>query len=301
MWRAVGNIEIMAKSIKEKQKVKFSLYRLLFRNNYSREGKKLQKGKVNLESYKDDLNLGDYLSLVICEYMLSLHSLTFSAASSDKKRIHHLMAVGSILGGRGDFDATVWGSGIRNFSSLKALGRKKLYQKLDIRAVRGPITSDALKQYGFSCPNVYGDPAILMPMIYQPKRVERRGTILISHYLTSKERYSEIDNITLLDIQTKDYEKFIDKVSSAEKVISSSLHGIILAESYGTPAIFLRQGIETETLKFYDWYYSTGRLNVAIASTIEEAIVMKPMPLPELTGMQKQLIETFPYDLWEGK
>ena len=115
------------------------------------------------------------------------------------------------------------------------------------------------------------------------------------------EEYSYLENVTLLDIKTTDFEKFIDTISSAEKVISSSLHGIILSETYGTPAVFLKKGIEAELLKFYDWYYSTERYSVQIASDIDEALKMEPMPVPNLDDMRNALIQSFPYDLWEEK
>lgn len=274
-----------------------SIYRLLFRNKFTREGNKALKGKVNLEYYSDAVNLGDYLSLVICQYMLSRRGVSFSSDSVDGKT-KHLLAVGSILGGSGDFDATVWGSGVRCFSSVRGLTKKSLYQKLDVRAVRGPLTRDALMQCGYECPQVYGDPAVLLPMIYQPRPVKKQGTVLITHYLTAQKLYQDLDGITLLDIQTKDYRGFIDKIASAERVISSSLHGIILAETYGAPAVFLRKGIESETLKFYDWYFSTRRYDVKVAMTLEEAVRIIPMPLPDLAELQEGLLRSFPYDMW---
>ena len=147
-----------------------SLFKLLLRNNYSREGTKSVKGKVNLEYFRDAVNLGDYLSLVICQHMLELHKLSFDSNSVDGKT-KHMMAVGSILGGRGEFDATVWGSGIRSISSIRNIAIRKFYKKLDIRAVRGPLTREALLSCGYKCPEVYGDPAVLMPMIYSPNTV----------------------------------------------------------------------------------------------------------------------------------
>ena len=276
------------------------IYKFLFRNNYSRNGEKLQPGRVNLEYFKDSVNLGDCLSPVVCEYMLAKRSLSFASPTCDGK-IAHLNAIGSILGGRGDYDATVWGSGVRCFSSIRGLCRKKLYQELDIRAVRGPITRAALEQCGIPCPSVYGDPAILMPLIYSPNVSRRHGTVMITHYLTPSEQYRQFENITLVDIKTEDYKKFIDIISSAEIVVSSSLHGIILAEAYGVPAVFLQEGIESETLKFYDWYYSTNRKTVQVASSLQEALAVDPMPLPELKEMQELLMQAFPFDLWEGK
>ena len=101
----------------------YKLIKLMRRNSYSRNGEKLPEARVHLEYYKDAVNLGDYLSLVVCEYMLSQHALAFSSKSRNGKIIH-LMAIGSILGGRGDFNSTVWGSGIKNFSSVRGLSFK---------------------------------------------------------------------------------------------------------------------------------------------------------------------------------
>ena len=84
------------------------------------------------------------------------------------------------------------------------------------------------------------------------------------------------------------------------KVVSSSLHGIILAEAYGIPAVFLSEGRSEEILKYYDWYFSTGRSNVRMANTLVEALDMEPMEVPDLSKMQESIMEAFPYDLWEN-
>lgn len=274
------------------------LYKLIRRNYYSRNGEKLSKNRVHLEYYKDATNLGDLLSPVIYDYMLQQGGLT-QASPAAKKKPTHLTALGSLLGGRGDFDMTVWGSGLMRFSAVKQISRKKIYQTLDVRSVRGPVTAAALKDCGIACPSVYGDPAVLMPFIYTPPKTERKGTVLITHYLVPNEEYRKREDITFLDIQTADYKGFIDTVASAEKVISSSLHGIILAETYGTPAVFLKEGMDAVLLKFYDWYYSTGRYTVKIASDLEEAMATEPMPLPDLQEMQSAVMGAFPYDLWK--
>ena len=269
--------------------------KLVLRNRYTREGAIAAKDRVNLERFRDKVNLGDYLSEVVCEYMLSEKSLDFSDPTVGTK---HLMAIGSILGGRGDFDAVVWGSGIMSFSAVCVLYRRKLYQKLDIRAVRGPLTGAALQQIGIPCPAVYGDPAVLMPRIYPKTVVTSEKVIYIPHYLENNPD-SECP-CERLDIKTEDYKGFIDQMCTAGKVISSSLHGIILAEAYGIPAVFLNLNRDREILKYFDWYFSTGRNSIRMASTMEEALQMDPMPLPRLAEMQERLADTFPYDLWKG-
>lgn len=274
------------------------IFKFLFRNRYSRNGEKLPNNRVHLEYYRDATNLGDLLSPVIYEYMLKKGGLTVDSPAA-KKKPTHITALGSLLGGKGDFDTTVWGSGLMRFSAVKHISRKKLFQKLDVRSVRGPVTAAALEDCGISCPKVYGDPAILMPLIYTPAPKERKGTVLITHYLTPADEYRDLEGITFLNIQTADYKTFIDTVASAEKVISSSLHGIILAETYGTPAVFMKKGMESVLLKFYDWYYSTGRYSVTVASDLQEALATEAMPLPRLKEMQTAIMEAFPYDLWQ--
>lgn len=268
------------------------LKQLLFRNRYCRHGKPAIKKRVNLEYFDSAVNLGDTLSPVVCNWMLSKKNISF-----DKKvrKTHHLMAVGSILGGNGFFDAVVWGSGIKSFDQISSLGKRRYIQKLDVRAVRGPLTREALIRCGYNCPEAYGDPAVLMPFIYQPEVQKSHSVGLILHYMHDIPISSDTKNI---DIRTDNYVKFMGELCSCEKIISSSLHGIILAEAYGIPAVFLGESRDFEMLKYYDWYLSTGRKNVKIASSLEEAMNMQHLALPDLTMMQESLLKTFPYDLW---
>lgn len=123
--------------------------------------------KVNLHYYSignGKENIGDYLSGIVCEYAASLQDYSLSKCYEKK----HLYGIGSVATS-GFQNATIWGSGMLNYPSSKK--RKFIFNhfvKLDIRAVRGPLTREALQWYGHDCPEVYGDPAILMPKIYQP-------------------------------------------------------------------------------------------------------------------------------------
>jgi pyruvyltransferase len=269
---------------------------LLSRNKYTRDGSKVKKNRVNLEYYTTTINLGDALAPVIFDWMLEKNQVS---AEKPTKKTTHLLTVGSLIGGSGLFDATIWGSGIKSFDAVCGLGKRKYFQKFDIRAVRGPLTRQILTTCGYNCPKVYGDPGILMPLIYHPdeSNTKREGIGIVQHYLSSEAVPNSV-NIKNIDIQTIDYKHFIDQITSCEKIVSSSLHGIILAEAYGIPAVFLAKGRDGEILKYYDWYFSTQRRSVKAAQSIEEAISMEPMPLPDLSQMQKGLLDSFPYDLW---
>ena len=88
---------------------------------------------------------------------------------------------------------------------------------------------------------------------------------------------------------------------SANLVVSSSLHGIILAEAYGIPAILLRNPIDKSMFKYYDYYGSTRRNSFPIVDTLEEALNVTPS-IPEngiISELQEGLIKSFPNDLWK--
>lgn len=141
-----------------------------------------------------------------------------------------------------------------------------------------------MRKNGYDCPEIYGDPAILMPLIYKPKNIRKnKDYVVISHHSV------QIDEGILSPITT-DYKSFVDKILEAELIISSSLHGIILAEAYGVPAIML-DNAQVPRFKYYDWYYSTERYDFPVALSVEEALSMKPVTLPKLSNMAKKLLK----------
>lgn len=205
----------------------------------------------------------------------------------------HLYAVGSILGA-GFQNATVWGSGFMNDpqGSLQSrvLNRKE-FRKLDVRAVRGLVSREALLKLGHDSPEVYDDPTILMPEIYQPVKTNSKQEYLVISHFTDK----TVDKNSL-PIFTTDYSGFIDLLCSAERVISSSLHGIILAESYGIPAVlYLPQAVQGNlTLyKYRDYYLGTRRSRFPVAETLQEALETTPCALPELGEQRGKLKKHF--------
>lgn len=259
-----------------------------------------EKNKVNLHYWILDRkngrhNLGDYLSYVIVESMKARNGIQ----NDDVKHTRHLYAVGSVLSA-GFQNATVWGSGFMNDPQGSKLGcclHHKGFRHLDVRAVRGPMTRDALLKLGHNCPEIYGDPAILMPMIYTPKTEEKTLEFLVVNHLSDSTEYE--NNISIL---TTEYPDFIDRLCSAKRVISSSLHGIILAEAYGIPAVLFLPKATQDNLtlfKYQDYYYGTGRTEFPVAHTIQEARHVQPCDIPEFKQLRENLIKAFPVDLWE--
>lgn len=280
-----------------KKKINKWLCATWLRNRYSMDGTKSKAKQINLEWWSAKLNLGDTLSKVVFHWMLEQKGC---ASEFKTPKTIHFLGIGSIIGLR-TFDAVIWGSGIHTLNSVKNTFQRRKSTKYDVRAVRGPVTKAILESFGYDCKNVvYGDPAIVMPKIYSPKpKVKKYKCTLILHWAT-KDKEKHAESYHCISIQTDDYESFIDEIVASELIVSSSLHGIILAETYGVPAVFLNENghMNSQLMKFYDWYFSTGRSNVIIAHSVEEALRLTPMELPALTEMREALIAAFPYDLW---
>ena len=136
-----------------------------------------------------------------------------------------------------------------------------------------------------------------MPDIYTPTNINKESKIgLIAHKDYKMSEDFNTNYFKVIDIKTDDYEMFIDELVNVDKIISSSLHGIILAEAYGIPAILLRP--QVDLFKYYDYYYSTGRFDFPIADSISEAMNMECCVLPDFTEMKKNIKNAFPYDIF---
>lgn len=248
--------------------------------------KRAKHQRVNIHYWSGETNLGDSISPIIVENIARMRHVDIHRQIEKTK---HLYAVGSIITA-GCQDCTIWGSGLLNTTHLARLARRKL----DIRAVRGPLTRLVLMEHGFFVPEVYGDPAILMPLIYNPTVEKKYKVSVIPHMEEQKEYWN--CNYHMINIRTDDYERIINDIKASELVISSSLHGIILAEAYGVPAILLKSRFSQ--FKYMDYYYGTNRFEYPIADSIQEALEMTFPQVPDFAAMREALINAFPDDLW---
>jgi pyruvyltransferase len=157
-------------------------------------------------------------------------------------------------------DSIVWGTGC---IKENAVGEKpkKVY------AVRGPLTRQELLKKGIDCPEIYGDPALLYPIIYNPKIEKKYEWGIIPHYIEfeSDEDIEVIKNLEkqgfkIIDICTGEKE-FIDQLLEVKNVISSSLHGLIVADAYGIPnaRVNISNKLIGGDFKFKDYCMSVGR------------------------------------------
>jgi hypothetical protein len=147
----------------------------------------------------------------------------------------------------------VLGSGI--------MGRnEKLCPKAQWIWVRGPLTRKTVLENGGSCPEIYGDAAMLLHRIYPRKLTAEHKIGIVPHhvdYQLVKDQYSDYPVINLIG---DDPATVINKITKCQYIISSSLHGIITAHAYGIPAAWVKfsNKIKGDDSKFYDHYQAVG-------------------------------------------
>jgi len=162
--------------------------------------------------------------------------------------------IGSILNSNLE-NTIIWGSGFIK-PPLKITGIP-----VKILAVRGELSGKILDENGIKHDRVYGDPALLMPGIYNPLVKKKYKLGIIPHYteLIEISSLNKFDNsITIISplVENQNYMDIIDQIKECENILSSSLHGLILADAYGVPSLRLkfRDKIIGGDFKFDDYY-----------------------------------------------
>jgi len=197
-------------------------------------------------------NWGDALSAVLCEKL---------SGKPVKEMLwqhqHRYFAIGSILG-QANSRAEVWGSGFVWPDEKLAEPPQAVY------AVRGPRTRARLRALGCDCPEIYGDPALLFPFFYNPP-VEKKFRVGVIPHFSDKntdwiKRLPPDPAVRLIDVEGG-IEEFVREVKSCELIVSSSLHGLICADAYGVPNMWVKLSdiLWGGAFKFTDHYESVGR------------------------------------------
>lgn len=240
----------------------------------------------------DKENFGDYLSLKLVERIVGGQVAVANEKKSNEKP--NLLAIGSILilARQGD---VIWGTGMNGKRMDLNLYK---FETLDVRAVRGPLTRDFLiSNFNINCPEIYGDPALLVPYFFpelKKKENPEYPYIVIPHY--SEEHLFPKELHPNVVYPTEPWKDVIRKILNSSFVISSSLHGVIVAEAYGIPAKYLKISDHEPLYKYIDYYSGTGRPNFTYATSVEQALEMGGEP-PVECDLEK-LYYSFPFEYW---
>lgn len=242
----------MKKIIKKIKNNLYNLFLMLRNGHYLKQfGFFLSRNEIPVYwwSGKGNKNFGDIITPYLVEKI------------SDKKVIwvnkhcfrEHYMVTGSILPDANK-NSIVWGSGIMS-------KQQKIKKPKRICAVRGPLTRKRLLEIGYSCPEIYGDPALLLPLFYKCKNKKKYELGIIPHHADYFDVKKNAHGKKLLIINLFDpVEKVIKEICSCKRILSSSLHGIIVSHTYDIPSVWieLSNNVGGDGTKFKDYFLSVG-------------------------------------------
>lgn len=247
----------------------------------------------------DKQNFGDYLSANLVE--------VFSGRKVVHAAIKHadMIAVGSVLNREKKArrwglprKLHIWGTG--SGSPEYTFSGRHYYH-----AVRGLKCKEQIQD--LKCQPVMGDPGLLSPWVIRKPTSRKISVGLIPHFCHHNAPeiaalQSMIPKARIINVFSP-VKQVLEEIASCDFVLSSSLHGLIVADSFGVPNqwLSLERSREWE-FKFHDYYSSYGLFDhepVMPKEIIESHSwsvdrYMKDYHRPGLEAMQHGLISAFP-------
>ncbi|MFG1478125.1 polysaccharide pyruvyl transferase family protein [Xanthobacter sp. V4C-4] len=280
------------------------------------------------------INLGDALSPVMVALLSSL-PVVHAAHSARGVRMAAVGTIGHMLQ---NGDVTVWGTGVSRYCNPHAVSRVERVPfapypgtRYRVAATRGPVSRALFNEENAVRPAVFGDPVWLLPQFHRPPAEKKWDLGVIVHLseLNDKEldtfvrqelqRYHIPDEFrdsvriihTRTAISADALRARLDEILACRRLVSTSLHGMVFAESYGIPCLYFaprgrRPGLESRILdpndgndlRITDLYQGLGldRLQVYVQArraptdwahvmrAIDEAWEPKPFDYEPLLG-----------------
>ncbi|MBE9605361.1 polysaccharide pyruvyl transferase family protein [Acetobacteraceae bacterium H6797] len=248
---------------------------------------------------QDYLNFGDALSPVMVAAMCGM-PIVRRPMKSDNIR---MACVGTIGHGFEGGEVHFWGTGMSPWSNPSAKPptpwAPPADTKLVVHATRGPLTAARLGEDLTKRAVPYGDPVFLLPRFFSKpvKQDVELGVIIHLSEMESRAldtgpapnlvRYRIPEALagkvriinTLTAISTEGLEDKIQEIRRCKRIVSTSLHGMVIAECYGIPCLYFSpnmgtgvvtigtDGNDTLDLRLADLYAGIGRKKITAFST----------------------------------
>ena len=222
----------------------------------------LEGDKIPLTYWVQAPNFGDLLSPWLFSKLTGKETKLVRVGTDPNKELLKkptYIAIGSVLS-RVQDSSIVWGSGAFGTEQARQISKKAKYY-----AVRGPLTRSLVMNQGGECPAIYGDPALLSPLVYNPSvKTENEIGLVLRWSETEWLKAKPEAGVKIIDLGTDDIEGVISQMKSCRKIITSSLHGLIIADAYGIPSAWLSSGTpKGGEFKFYDYFLSVDKVRHA--------------------------------------
>lgn len=217
--------------------------------------------------YDKKLNFGDFVTPWLVGHFTGrpvINTLNHEQAENS------IVGVGSIVGllsNANQQNAKIWGSGLISAGNHNAIAERLHKNNLKkVYASRGELTKGFFKKNNFECNDILGDPALLFGSIYTPQPLKKYKYGIIPHYVHfNLFKKLNMEDCLLIDVKD-DLTTVISQIANCEFCISTSLHGIIIAQSYNIPWARLNITDNTKIVggdfKYNDFYSILNRDNV---------------------------------------
>ncbi len=194
-------------------------------------------------------NFGDILSRYIIKKISGVEPLHYFNPSIDEfnnMKEPNLLSTGSILN-FANKNSIIWGSGIIDNGWSMNWGINNIL-KDSITCVRGPLSSEKLKDKIDISIDKFGDPSLLLKDLYNPK-IQKKYKLGIIPHLNDEPFITELkildENVKIISLRCENndesIEDKIDEMLECELIISSSLHGLIIPIVYEIPVFYFRR------------------------------------------------------------
>ena len=206
-------------------------------------------------------NFGDDLNFYLIHSLTGKKVVHFKTIFHIKENTENFSCIGSILEKETNSKTVIWGTGAMYGGDfcMKAIPKR-------ICSVRGPRTRTYLLSKGIACPKLYGDPALLLPLVYSTTKTKTHKVGIIPNWRElNDEKVKDIvqdKDVTIINFH--DYSKWtdvIDQIVSCECIASSSLHGLIISDAYHVPNVWIKltDKIIGSSFKYLDYFESIER------------------------------------------
>ena len=194
--------------------------------------------------YDNPPNYGDILT----PFLLANLNLNYEFARREKAEA---MMVGSIA---------KWARpGMHIFGSGFIRQADEVCKNANWHWVRGPLSRQKIIDSGGKCSEIYGDAAFLLPEILDGvSQIHDIG--IVPHHVDFDDVKKAHPDFPVIDLLNPDVRKVTEQITSCRAIISSSLHGLIVAHAYGIPAAWVKfsDRLHGDGLKFADHFASIG-------------------------------------------
>jgi pyruvyltransferase len=242
---------------------------------------------------------------------LSIFNIAHLGHSYYNRSFPCLMSVGSLwrFVMTGDH---LWGTGVAYDGTVQRRCEKQhrgppQVHNLTIYSSRGPKSTEQISRF---CPWASnqtiasaGDAGVLVPYLFPEYLQSKEPTqeyCIIPHYNERAHQVFRQHRKATLSVQQM-WENITLAIQDCRKVVSSSLHGIILAEAFNIPNRRLTLSERPGNFKFSDFYQSFRGYEPKHTNNLTEAVDQPNQPLDAVTreAYAKHVLKTFPMHLFQ--